>query len=111
MINLTLAEKQGLSTETILEIERLHHFRDTLHNAIPLLLGAKQRGLVYEVGQMLFSIEEELQKLWGFPVDSGYYKFWDVHLCQCPKYDNDDKFPVGNYYINKGCWLHSKEDV
>jgi hypothetical protein len=109
MINLKLAEKQGLSTETILQIERLHTFRDSLHNSIPLLIEAKNRKLTYEVGQMLFKIEEELQTLWGFPINPNYYKYWTTPCCQCPRMENEDRFPTGRYVISGSCWLHSKE--
>lgn len=110
MINLQLAEQRGLSTETILQIERLHAFRDSFENSIAFLLGANNRKLTYEVGQMLFKIEEELQKLWGFPVNPNYYKFWDVPYCSCAKMDSNDSYPHGRYAISADCWLHSKEE-
>lgn len=111
MINLQLAEHQQLTTEAIVAIERLHAFRDSLHNSIECLMQSKQRKLTYEVGQMLFTIEEELQKLWKFPVHRSYYKFWNVPLCRCAKMDNNDRFPTGRYIISGDCWLHSKEEV
>lgn len=109
MINLDLAKSRNLSAETILDIERLHAFRDALHNSLKLLVATKQRKMMYQVGQMLFDVEEALQTLWGFGVDSRYYKFWNVPCCSCSKMDNNDAYPTGYYTIHRGCWLHSEE--
>jgi hypothetical protein len=50
--------------------------------------------------------EFELQKLWGFPEDSKFHRFWHTPKCTCPKLDNDDNYPSGYYSINLQCKLH-----
>lgn len=109
MINLRLARERNISVDDILSIERLHAFRDMLHRSVPKLLGAGQRNLTYEVGQLLFKIETELQRLWKFDDNINFYKFWNVPHCRCPHMDCEDAFPHGYYPVSGDCWLHSKE--
>lgn len=111
MINLRLAREQNLSVDDILSIERLHAFRDTLHNSLEGLYTTKQRELVYEVGQVLFKVETSLQKLWQFDDNINFYKFWNVPTCVCPKHDNNDAFPYGRYITAGDCWLHADPEV
>lgn len=109
MINLRLARERNLSVDDILSIERLHAFRDSIHNSLEGLHATKQRELVYDVGQLLFKIEGSLQALWKFDYNINFYKFWNVPMCKCPKCDNEDAFPIGYYRVSHDCWLHSKE--
>ena len=109
-INLALAEKQGCSSADIVQIERLHHLRDDIHNLIEIAIIHGNRSLTYMLGQSLFPIEAELQKLWKFEVNPAYYQFWGVKGCNCPKMDNRDSYPSGYYYKSSDCWLHWAEE-
>lgn len=52
--------------------------------------------------------EFELQRLWGFPEDKGYHKFWELSGCSCSVLDNEDMYPFGRYYYSGACKLHNK---
>lgn len=54
----------------------------------------------------LTECELELQKLWGFPQEIKFHRFWETPKCQCPKLDNEERYPVGYYIINQSCSLH-----
>lgn len=111
MINLSLAKERNLSQEDILAIERLHSFRDTLHNSLQSLVATNQRELMYEVGQLLFKLEASLQSLWKFDDNINFYKFWNVPHCRCPRMDCEDAFPHGHYPVSGDCWLHGKGEL
>lgn len=109
MISTKLAEQRNISKEDILKLERLHVVRDSLHYAVEQAYGADNRKIVKAIADVLPAIEEELQKLWKFPVNNSYYKFWSAPMCSCPVMDNEDNYPHGPYVVNNGCWLHGKE--
>jgi len=103
MINLELAEKKGLSSESILEIDRLHDRRE-LYVAILSDLVLEEEELSW-YGKMLEHIEMRLQELWGFSIDASYTKFWRLPKCECPKMDNEDFMLPGPIYSGN-CLLH-----
>lgn len=110
--NTRLIEKMGVSPENEVKINELHSLRYQLHQAIIFLLpfaSYHAEEIVSDIGEFLFEIEEELQRLWGFPVDSAYYHFWRVPGCQCSKLDNEDAWPTGYYVRNLGCQVHWKK--
>lgn len=51
-------------------------------------------------------LEFELQRLWRFPEDARWHRFWDIPKCLCPKLDCSDNWPHGPYYVYQGCPLH-----
>lgn len=106
MINLELAAKQQLSEDEVYKIEQLHYSRKLLHDAIAQAIAAGNKTVARAIAKALPEIELELQKLWKFKQDIGYYKFWYVPGCSCSKLDSDDNFPYGPYYINDGCDIH-----
>lgn len=59
-----------------------------------------------ELAKDITECEFELQRLWGFPEDIKFHKFWETNCCICPKLDNQDAYPFGYYVINHECQLH-----
>ncbi len=51
-------------------------------------------------------IEFELQKAWKFEQDKNFHRFWNRPKCSCPKMDNEDRYPTGNYIVSRECKLH-----
>ena len=64
--------------------------------------------MLFKYGQDLKLIENELQMMWGFEVNSLYHKFWMVPKCTCPKMDNEDWYPH-KQVISGGCPVHQGE--
>ncbi len=50
--------------------------------------------------------EHTLQRLWNFPPNDDYIRFWTFPHCTCPKLDNNDAYPSGRYYISGTCPIH-----
>lgn len=109
MINLELAQRQNLSEDEVFKIEQLHYSRKLLHDAIAQAIAAGNKSVARAIAKALPEIELELQKLWKFKQDIGYYKFWYVPECHCPKMDNEDAFPRGHYVINLSCPIHGED--
>jgi hypothetical protein len=66
-INRKLAEDRGLDEHEILEIESLHEELDAL-------IAAWVKEPYSEVrAEEIHSLEYQLQKLWGFPIDRRYH--------------------------------------
>lgn len=61
-----------------------------------------------ELAKDLTECEFELQRLWKFPLDKKFHRFWDYHKCECPKMDNDDAWPTGYYVVAGNCPLHGE---
>lgn len=101
-VNLKLAKERNISEENIKEIEKLHLIRKALHEAME---NDEEKYLPYYDDE-LDKIEMELQKLWGFPENSNYIKFWERPRCECPQLDNEDNYPSGYYIVNENCPLH-----
>jgi len=52
--------------------------------------------------------EKELQKLWKFPKNDNYHKFWMLPHCECPNIDNNERHPHGSYVVYAHCPLHGE---
>ena len=106
MINEKLADRQGLSKQTRLEIALLHKGRADIFEA-------SRKVESTEMQRELFSdwldIERALQGLWGFEQDDNYIKFWEFPACSCPTMDNNDAYPYGYYSISGGGIIHGNE--
>jgi hypothetical protein len=109
MINMPLVKALSLSYENIDKLNCLHWVRSQIHKSTKLALDENRNDAARYIAGCLSDIEIELQKLWGFPEDLNYYRFWNVVGCSCPKMDNNDRYPHGYYVTNADCILHGKE--
>lgn len=101
-VNLSLAKKYGLSRDSVIMISSLYQQRQVIFEA----LQSGQFKPSKRLNSMLESIEESLQLQWFNKVDMKYYRFWDIPKCVCPKVDNTERYPYGNYIISENCKFH-----
>lgn len=109
MINVELAVARGLSDEDIEAIKERHQFRTVTENALAMIASGQGRGVPADRWNLLRAWranESELQKLWGFPVDSSYHKEFRIEGCSCPKEDNEQYVGTQYRYVNKSCPFH-----
>ena len=106
MINEELAEQRALSEGAIERIQKLHVKRHKLHCKILKKLPSIGPEELRKKYWRAYWIECKLQKLWGFPVDANYIKFWRIPGCSCPRMDNDDRYPTGLYVYSGSCPIH-----
>ena len=103
MINMELAEKKGLSEETIERIEELHAERRAIFKTAE---NTTRVALLKKMHNMWMDLERELQVLWGFEQDDNYIKFWEFPKCTCAKLDNLEAYPHGYYTVSGDCPIH-----
>lgn len=75
-----------------------------------LLLSSKGELLTradYDViSDKVTELEFELQRLWGFPQDKEFHRYWlSVGHCKCGAIDNLERLGYGRI-INLGCPIH-----
>jgi hypothetical protein len=112
--NPVLADVQGVSEFNREVIDKLHILRDLLEERSINLKEQNFTTLEAEYQKHLykewFENEKLLQKLWNFPQDDNYIKFWNFPACTCPKMDNDDNYPYGRYVQVQDCPIHGWEE-
>ena len=58
------------------------------------------------ISDKVTELEFELQRLWGFPQDEEFHKYWlSVGHCECGAIDNLERLGYGRI-INLGCPVH-----
>lgn len=103
-LNQNLVARNNVSYEAQLQLCGLY---DKLE---ALLLSSKGELLTradYDIiSDKVTELEFELQRLWGFPQDKEFHKYWlSVGHCECPPLDNLERLGHGRI-INLGCPVH-----
>lgn len=65
--------------------------------------------LLKEYAAQLTLVEFEIQRLYGFPEDAKYHRFWETPKCKCPYFDNRDRYLTGAHIIETSCPLHGSK--
>lgn len=102
-INSNLIKIKGIDSEGLKLIIKLHKQK---HKISEKMLKTDDKKLLKEFADLITNIEFDLQKAWGFEQNIDYHKFWYLEKCECPKLDNDDRYPHGNYIITNNCPIH-----
>ena len=109
-LNQNLVARNNVSYEAQLQLCELY---DKLG---ALLLSSKGELLTradYDIiSERVAVLEFELQRLWGFPQDKEFHRYWlNIGSCSCPKMDNMDRLGYGRI-INLGCPVHgTSQDI
>ena len=114
VLNMKLAEKQGLTQEEVRGLETLHLFKDKLfewaYDSVQTgngLSNVSQKGLVLALEQLEFS----MQRLWKFEESKAFHTWWyELPGCTCPKLDNRDRFGVEERVYSHYCPFHGAGD-
>lgn len=106
-LNSRLAVNQGI-TDAQLEALKLSH-----QLCYSLFYAAKQvldQPLKLKLLAAVFDVlETEQQKLWNFPADPNFHRFFDFPGCTCPKMDNADALGTPYRITVEGCPIHWKK--
>lgn len=103
-LNQNLIAKQGVSEENQ---DRLCELYDELEDLIELGNAYVSVKETKKVANTIEQLEFELQRLWGFPQDANFHRYWlSLDKCKCPQ-DNLDIIYFGRgKIINMNCPLH-----
>lgn len=102
MLNKALLDQQNC-WENLEAIKEVHWLKLMFNELIRETNSLKE---LKELVKDITECEFELQRLWGFPEDIKFHKFWLTSGCTCPKLDNEDIYPSTNYWISGNCLLH-----
>jgi len=106
-INPAMCKKQGLSDDTIKLICEAHSVKyGILENMKNTLVG--DTDTLKHYAAQITEIEYTLQRLWGFPENSDYHRFWNVPHCKCCSLDNEERLGTPYRIINKECPVHGQ---
>ena len=103
-LNQNLVARNNVSYEAQIQLCELY---DKLE---ALLLSSKGELLTRAdyniISDKITELEFELQKLWGFPQDKEFHRYWlSVGHCKCGAIDNLERLGYGRI-INLGCPVH-----
>lgn len=102
VLNDRLAAKQGVTKDQLEELKRLHTERIDIEYKLQSCRLEERKILIH----LWYENQLLLQKTWGFPEDVRFHRFWEMMGCDCPKMDNNDRYPTGFYVINQACHIH-----
>jgi hypothetical protein len=103
VLNSNLIVRQRIDDLTVDRIKKLHTIKNCFLDLMHLENDSKK---LKDLTSKITQIEFQLQKLWNFPQDEYYHRFWELPKCECPKMDNIECYGTGHRYINPQCRLH-----
>jgi len=103
VINQNLVNRQKVSADDVQKIVKLQTIRKYFYDFIEL---SNDKEEIRRLDKIITQIEFKLQKLWGFPQNRNFHRWFDVPKCSCPKCDNADSLGSEFRIINPNCIIH-----
>lgn len=85
------------------DLKDVHEFRLILWT---MMREARDHKTLKSLAEDMTLCEFELQRLWGFPQDRSYHRFWELPQCECPKMDNEERYGTDYTVVTSDCPLH-----
>jgi len=104
-LNPRLIERQNVSKEGVKKLVEIHLERLKIEDEME---NTDDPTLLHELALKRQNTEYRLQKVWGFPENSDYHRWWEVPKCKCPWMDNSDNYPTKYRIIRDDCPVHGK---
>lgn len=105
-INYRLVERMNVSDENVQTIIKLQAFRRYIYDIIDDIEDVER---IIELSEFLTQLEFRLQRLWGFPENEDYHRWWNNPKCDCPKLDNEDYLGRKYKIYSKNCIIHKNK--
>lgn len=106
-LNRDLLLRQGLSDKKINYLIDLYVQKFYVYKEMRVTFDDNVK--LRELAGQVTEIEYLLQATWGFKQDKKYHKFWELPGCQCPVFDNIQKYGKGEYIYSSSCPIHGKK--
>ena len=104
-LNESLMRRQN-ALHNLEKIISIHQAKLDIYEAIRMETDkSKLRGYAQDLTQAEF----ELQKLWNFPEDARFHRFWEAPRCECPKMDNEERYGTSQSIRTLSCPLHGSD--
>lgn len=105
-LNKRLAEKQGVSSEELQALIQTHVVKHHLFNTAR---STKNPDILKKLAEAFELLEFEQQKLWHFPQDYKFHRWFDFPGCECPKIDNQENIGFDRKIYVGSCPIHGYE--
>ena len=105
VLNRHLMERQN-ALANLEDIKTVHQTKLDIYDAIRYESDPR---ILRSFANDLTLCEFELQKLWKFPEDARFHRFWETPRCECPKMDNEERYGTSYSAISLGCKLHGRD--
>ena len=106
-LNERLAVQQKVSDEALSAIVLSHQLRWMLFETAKKITDPTKLKLLANV---FTALEFEQQKLWNFPQDKNFHRFFDFPGCKCPRLDNIDALGTPYKIHSQDCPIHGWEE-
>lgn len=105
IISRRLFEDKKLSHFDLCKLK--HHYR-ILYSLFSKARNTDSIRVLREIGKQVEFTEFTLQKIWRFPQDKNYHRYWfKIPKCQCPKVDNEERVGTEYRIISESCKIHN----
>ena len=105
ILNPGMIKRQGVDEAGIEKLKEIHLERLKLEDEMANTDDAVR---LHVLAQEWEHIQFRLQKVWGFPEDSDYHRWWEVPKCVCPWMDNSDDHPTKYRTVRMDCPVHGQ---
>jgi hypothetical protein len=102
-LNTGLAQRQKVTDEQLDALKLSHQLRWMLFETAKL---TKEPLRLKMLAALFDALEFEQQKLWNFPQDGNYHRFFDFPGCKCPRMDNIDALGTPYKITVENCPIH-----
>lgn len=112
VLNKALAKRQNISAEQLLALKFSHQIKHLIFEAATAISEEEHGQLQLKLLAALFdTLETEQQKLWNFPPNPDFHRWFDFPGCKCPKMDNVDLLGIPRNIIALDCPIHGYDTV
>lgn len=104
-LNESLAERQGVTDQEMINLVQLHQEKLTIFDQMQ---ATTDRNELRRLAGLVETIEFEMQKNWHFPLNKTFHEWYKVPKCTCPKMDNEDRRGTTYQIIDAKCPIHGE---
>lgn len=104
-LNPVLANRNKVSDENLAALRLSHIVREKLFN---MARKTKDSRKLKAFAELFEELEFEQQRLWGFPQDRNFHRWFDLPGCTCPKMDNEDAYSTDRRIVMHSCPAHGR---
>lgn len=105
-LNKETLKKQKVSIKNILLLKKEYIKKFMIFEKMKATDNKKD---LIELNKKVLKLEFKIQKLWNFPKDANFHRWFDVPKCSCPKSDNYLALGTKFRHINKNCPIHGSD--
>ena len=107
VLNDRLLLKQGITPMGLMSLHLLYKERARYVKGMEEA-GPENAEVLQWYTKKITEADRELQKIWNFPVDDNYHRWWEVPHCVCPSLDNSERYGTPYRIINGDCPVHGQ---